>query len=396
MVVRDGACVAGVLGCLPLLPRVRGLLQATRLSSCEMIIANHCAPPHSPHIPLNTHNYTGKQAMTTTTEGELVPAALTEDPRTWVGQHFLSVTQLSLPALELFLREAEAMKALVTAHGGDRRMQGRILGSIFFEPSTRTTSSFQAAFQRLGGSCLHVNESTSSAQKGETLSDTVRSMACYCDLVVVRHPVKGSVGSAAGTCPKPLLNAGDGTGEHPTQSLLDLLTVKLELGEITGKTVALVGDLKHGRTAHSLARLLCLFSGVKLIYVSPESLSMPEEVKEYVGSRGVAQREFFTLDADVLAETDVLYMTRVQKERFATTADYDAVKDIFRITPQVMEQGKSTLVLMHPLPRVGEIDEEVDKDPRAAYFRQMENGMYARMALVALILGVPTFPSKSS
>ncbi|KAM3572200.1 hypothetical protein VYU27_005781 [Nannochloropsis oceanica] len=329
-------------------------------------------------------------------EGELTPAALTEDPRSWVGQHFLSVTQLSLPALELFLREAEAMKALVAARGGDRRMQGRILGSIFFEPSTRTTSSFQAAFQRLGGSCLHVNESSSSAQKGETLSDTVRSMACYCDLVVVRHPVKGSVRSAAGTCPKPLLNAGDGTGEHPTQSLLDLLTVKLELGEITGKTVALVGDLKHGRTAHSLARLLCLFSGVEIIYVSPESLRMPEEVKEYVGSRGVAQREAFTLDAEVLAETDVLYMTRVQKERFATSADYDEVKDMFRITPQVMKQGKSTLVLMHPLPRVGEIDEEVDRDPRAAYFRQMENGMYARMALVALIVGVPTFPADSS
>jgi carbamoyl-phosphate synthase/aspartate carbamoyltransferase/dihydroorotase len=310
------------------------------------------------------------------------------DPQSWVGQHFLSATQITLPALELFLREAEAMKELVKVHGGDLRLQGRILGSIFFEPSTRTTSSFQAAFQRLGGSCIHVNESSSSAQKGETLSDTVRSMACYCDVVVLRHPVQGSVREAAMTCPKPLLNAGDGTGEHPTQSLLDLLTVKLEVGEIRNKTVAFVGDLKHGRTAHSFARLLCLFSGIRLIYVSPQSLAMPEEVKKYVDSRGVQQHEYFTLDEDVLATMDVLYMTRVQKERFPRAADYEKVKDIFRITPQTMQLCKCSLVLMHPLPRVGEIDDRVDQDPRAAYFRQMENGMYARMALIALIMGV--------
>ncbi|RLN98835.1 hypothetical protein BBJ28_00024977 [Nothophytophthora sp. Chile5] len=285
------------------------------------------------------------------------------------------------------------MKAMVKAQGASDLLKGKLLANVFFEPSTRTSCSFQSSMLRLGGLVVNVNESSSSSQKGETLGDTMRCLECYADVVVLRHPVKGSALVAAEATKKPVLNAGDGVGEHPTQALLDLFTIYSELGDLEnlkGKVVTMVGDLKYGRTVHSLAKLLAMY-GTTFNYVSPESLAMPRYVYDELAAQGVQQHETADLDS-VINQSDVLYVTRVQKvaieqERFESEADYNAVKDSFRITLASIAQAKPNMVIMHPLPRVGEIAEEVDADPRAAYFRQMENGMYVRMALLALVLG---------
>jgi len=221
--------------------------------------------------------------------------------------------------------------------------------------------------------------------KGESLPDTVRTLEAYADVIVLRHPQKGSAALAAKYARKPIINAGDGTGEHPTQALLDLFTIQEELGQVDGLTITLLGDLKYGRTVHSLARLLSMYD-VKLNYVSPPELRMPREIVEEVEQAGIPQKEVVHLD-EVLAETDVLYVTRVQKERFEDPEAYERVKDFYIITPEVMRRAKDRMILMHPFPRVYEITMDVDQDPRAAYFRQMEYGMYVRMALLAMVLG---------
>jgi aspartate carbamoyltransferase len=204
-------------------------------------------------------------------------------------------------------------------------------------------------------------------------------------VIVLRHPETGSAATAARFARKPIINAGDGTGEHPTQALLDLFTIREELGRLEGLTVTMLGDLKYGRTVHSLSRLLALY-GAKLNYVSPAILRMPQYIVEELGKFSVAQKEYETLEP-VLADTDVLYVTRVQKERFEDLNVYESVKAAFVITPETMKGAKQDMVLMHPLPRVGEISMDVDGDPRAAYFRQMEYGLYVRMALLAMVLG---------
>jgi aspartate carbamoyltransferase len=240
--------------------------------------------------------------------------------------------------------------------------------------------------ERLGGSVIPINEVTySSVSKGESLPDTVRTLECYADVIVLRHPKVGAAQEAADFARKPVINAGDGVGEHPTQALLDLFTVFEELGGVEGKTVTLLGDLKNGRTVHSLARLVSLYD-VKINYVAPEILKMPPEIMEEIGARGVAQAEFEELDA-VISETDVLYVTRVQKERFEDEAEYEQVRGHYVVDPALMKAAKEKMIVMHPLPRVGEISMELDSDPRAAYFRQMEYGLYTRMALLALVLG---------
>jgi aspartate carbamoyltransferase len=225
----------------------------------------------------------------------------------------------------------------------------------------------------------------SSVSKGETLPDTVRTLECYSDVIVLRHPETGAAAKAARYLRKPLINAGDGAGEHPTQALLDLFTIQAEVGRLDGLTVTMLGDLKYGRTVHSLARLLRLY-GARLNYVSPEILRMPPALQTELQAAGVAQHEFRSLD-EVLPQSDVLYVTRVQKERFENADEYEQVKDAYVITPDTLKQAKETLVLMHPLPRVHEISLDVDEDPRAAYFRQMEYGLYVRMALLAMVLG---------
>jgi aspartate carbamoyltransferase len=304
----------------------------------------------------------------------------------WYGKDIISVKQFNREDLEYIFAVAHEMRTMVERVGTFDLLKGKILASLFYEPSTRTSSSFTAAMERLGGSVISINEvKYSSVTKGESLSDTVRTLECYADVIVLRHPETGSAAIAAKAARKPVINAGDGAGEHPTQALLDAFTIREELGHLDGLTVTMLGDLKYGRTVHSLARLLSLYK-VKLNYVSPEILRMPAEVIDELKARKMDQTEYTGLDK-ALPETDVLYVTRVQQERFEDPADYDKVKDAYVIDPAVMKAARERMIVMHPLPRVHEISMELDDDPRAAYFRQMEYGLYVRMALLALVLG---------
>lgn len=304
----------------------------------------------------------------------------------WYGQDVLSVRQFNREDLEYIFAVSHEMRVMVERIGTFDLLKGKILANLFYEPSTRTSSSFTAAMERLGGSVIPINEvKYSSVSKGESLPDTVRTLECYADVIVLRHPELGSARLAAKYARKPIINAGDGIGEHPTQALLDSLTIKEELGHIDGLTVTMLGDLKHGRTIHSLARLLSLYK-VKLNYVSPDILRMPAEIIAELGAQGVEQTEYATIE-DALPETDVLYVTRIQKERFADLSDYEKVAGAYVIDPELMQAAKERMIVMHPLPRVNEISMEFDDDPRAAYFRQMEYGLYVRMALLAMVLG---------
>ncbi|MGC8855802.1 MAG: aspartate carbamoyltransferase [Anaerolineae bacterium] len=306
----------------------------------------------------------------------------------WYGKDILSVKQFTRADLEYIFGVAHEMRGMVERIGTFDLLKGKILANLFYEPSTRTSSSFTAAMERLGGSVIPINEVRySSVAKGESLPDTVRTLECYADVIVLRHPETGSAELAARAAKKPVINAGDGIGEHPTQALLDLFTIfeELGVGVVDGLTITMLGDLKYGRTVHSLARLLSLYN-VKINYVSPDILRMPREVLEEVAAKGIPQAEYTTLD-EVLPQTDVLYVTRVQKERFEDPAEYEKVKGAYVITPEIMKAAKEEMIVMHPLPRVGEIDPAFDDDPRAAYFRQMEYGLYVRMALLAMVLG---------
>jgi aspartate carbamoyltransferase len=312
------------------------------------------------------------------------------DQRTapWYGKDIISVKQFGRDDLEYVFGVAHEMRGMVERVGTFDLLKGKILANLFYEPSTRTSSSFTAAMERLGGSVIPINEvKYSSVTKGESLTDTIRTLECYADVIVLRHPETGSAAIAAKAARKPVINAGDGIGEHPTQALLDTFTIFEELGagQIDGMSVTMLGDLKYGRTVHSLARLLSLFK-VRINYVSPEILRMPTEVMDEVSGKGIPQVEFDSLEK-VLPETDVLYVTRVQKERFEDPADYEKVKGAYVIDPAIMKAAKQDMIVMHPLPRVGEISVDFDDDPRAAYFRQMEYGLYVRMALLAMVLG---------
>lgn len=302
------------------------------------------------------------------------------------GKDILSVHQFDRNDLDYIFGVAHEMQEMVRRVGSFNLLTGKILANLFYEPSTRTSSSFTSAMERLGGSVIPISEVRySSVAKGESLPDTIRTLEAYADVIVLRHPETGSAALAAKYARKPIINAGDGVGEHPTQALLDLFTIREELGDIEGLTITMLGDLKYGRTVHSLARLLTLYN-VKINYVSPEILRMPAEIIDEIKAKSVPQQEFAALDP-VLAETDVLYVTRVQKERFENPENYELVKGAYVITPEVMQPAKRDMIVMHPLPRVGEISMDFDDDPRAAYFRQMEYGLYVRMALLALVLG---------
>ena len=306
----------------------------------------------------------------------------------WYGKDIISVKQFGRSDLEYVFGVAHEMRGMVERVGTFDLLKGKILANLFYEPSTRTSSSFTAAMERLGGSVIPINEvKYSSVSKGESLPDTIRTLECYADVIVLRHPETGSAAIAAKAARKPVINAGDGVGEHPTQALLDTFTIFEELsgGSVDDMTVTMLGDLKYGRTVHSLARLLSLFK-VKINYVSPEILRMPREVMDEVGEKGIPQAEYNSL-SEVLPETDVLYVTRVQKERFEDPADYEKVKGAYVIDPGIMKAAKQDMIVMHPLPRVGEISVDFDDDPRAAYFRQMEYGLYVRMSLLAMVLG---------
>ena len=304
----------------------------------------------------------------------------------YYGKDILSVKQFTRKDLEYIFGVAHEMREMVQRVGSFDLLKGKILANLFYEPSTRTSSSFTSAMERLGGSLIPINEvHYSSVAKGESLPDTIRTLECYADVIVLRHPDVGASALAAKYARKPIINAGDGVGEHPTQALLDAFTIYEELGTLDGLTVTMLGDLKYGRTVHSLARLLSLYD-VKINYVSPDILRIPEEIFKEVEEQGISQAEFTSLEP-VMSETDVLYVTRVQKERFEDLEDYEKVKNAFVITPETIVTAKERMIIMHPLPRVGEISMAVDDDPRAAYFRQMEYGLYVRMALLAMVLG---------
>ncbi len=310
------------------------------------------------------------------------------DQRTvpWYGKSILSVKQFSQNDLKYIFGVAHEMREMVERVGTFDLLKGKILVNLFYEPSTRTSASFTAAMERLGGSVIPINEvKYSSVAKGESLPDTIRSLECYSDVIVLRHPEVGASALAAQYARKPIINAGDGIGEHPTQALLDLFTIIEEKGNVDGLTITLLGDLKNGRTVHSLSRLLSLYD-VKLNFVSPEILRLPGEIISELEDKGIPVQEYALLD-QAISESDVLYVTRVQKERFEDPQDYENVKGTYIINSQSLAEAREDLILMHPLPRVGEISMELDDDPRAAYFRQMEYGMYVRMALLAMVLG---------
>ena len=311
---------------------------------------------------------------------------MTNNIESFAGQDILSVSQFDQESLNSIFGVAHEMRILVERFGGAELLQGKILANLFYEPSTRTSSSFTAAMQRLGGQVIPINNvQYSSVSKGESLPDTIRTLECYADVIVIRHPEVGAAATAAYYAEKPVINAGDGVGEHPTQALLDLFTVQEELQRIDGLTVVMVGDLRFGRTVHSLTKLLLNYN-VTFVFVSPQILRMPADILEAVEASGHSYRQVEDLH-NVIGEADVLYMTRVQKERFTNLAEYDRVKNYFVVEPQLMELAKEKMIVMHPLPRVGEISYAMDDDPRAAYFRQMRNGMYIRMALLAALLG---------
>lgn len=305
----------------------------------------------------------------------------------WTGMDIISVNQFNREKLAYIFTRAHEMRELVERVGACDLLKGYVLACLFYEPSTRTSSSFIAAMARLGGSVIPITQGVqfSSVSKGESLPDTIRTLEQYADVIVLRHPEIGSSKLAAEYATVPILNAGDGAGEHPTQALLDLFTIQEELGHIDKLKVAMVGDLRYGRTVHSLTRLLMQYD-VSLRYVSPETLRLPMSLMNELIDRGINVRESENV-ADVIENADVLYVTRIQKERFTDPKLYEDVKDYFEITPELMSHAKEKMVVMHPLPRVGEIHYHVDDDPRAAYFRQVKNGMYVRMALLAAVLG---------
>ncbi|NOZ71353.1 MAG: aspartate carbamoyltransferase [Chloroflexi bacterium] len=302
------------------------------------------------------------------------------------GQDILSVRQFSPDNLSYIFGVADEMRTLVKRFGSADLLSGHVLANLFYEPSTRTASSFMAAMMRLGGRVIPINEvHYSSVSKGESLPDTIRTLEAYADIIVLRHPEVGAAQIAADYASKPIINAGDGIGEHPTQALLDLYTIQQELGKLDGVKIAMVGDLKYGRTVHSLTKLLSRYN-VDFYFVSPEILRMPADLVSEVKARGRNAEEVQDVHK-VINQVDVLYVTRVQKERFTDLAVYDQVKDHYVVDTELMAAAKPDMVIMHPLPRVGEISYAVDKDPRAAYFRQVENGMFIRMALLAAVLG---------
>jgi len=266
--------------------------------------------------------------------------------------------------------------------------RGKLLATLFFEPSTRTRLSFEAAMLRLGGSCLgFADPGSSSAAKGESLADTIRMASSYADTIVMRNPKEGSALLATKYSSVPIINAGDGGHHHPTQTLTDLLTIKRLLGKIGNLTVGFCGDLKFGRTVHSLAKALARYENIKMIFISPEELVLPDYIKSILKKQNIDFCEREKLE-ESMPDIDVLYMTRVQRERFFNENDYIRLKDTYVLNAEKMQAGKEKLIVLHPLPRVNEIAVEVDSDKRAAYFAQAKFGMFVRMALLSSVLGV--------
>ena len=302
-------------------------------------------------------------------------------------RHLIGIEDLSVNEIEELIRTAEDIienpkKYAETCHG-------KKLATLFYEPSTRTRLSFEAAMIELGGNVIGFSEAqSSSAAKGESIADTAQVISCFADIMVMRHPKEGAPMVASLNATVPVINAGDGGHNHPTQTLTDLLTIKREKGRLDSLTVGFCGDLKFGRTVHSLIAALARYTGIRFVLVSPEELKVPSYIKEEILDREhIPYRETTSLE-EVMPELDILYMTRVQRERFFNEQDYIRLKDSYILTPQKLNTAKSDLCIMHPLPRVNEITVGVDKDPRACYFKQVLYGKYIRMALIKMLLEV--------
>ena len=302
-------------------------------------------------------------------------------------RHLMSPLDFSVEELDQLLDLAGDIEKNPAkyAHACD----GKILATLFYEPSTRTRLSFESAMIHLGGQVLGFSSAaSSSASKGESVSDTIRMISCYADICAMRHPKEGAPMVATAVSSIPVINAGDGGHQHPTQTLTDLLTIRSLKGRLGNLTIGLCGDLKFGRTVHSLVKALARYEGVKFVFISPEELRIPSYIKEDVLEvNHLPYQEVERLE-DVMGDLDILYMTRVQRERFFNEEDYIRLKDFYILDRKKMELAKDDMIVMHPLPRVNEISVEVDKDPRAAYFRQVQYGVYVRMALILTLLEV--------
>lgn len=303
------------------------------------------------------------------------------------GRDIISIKDLTKEEIVHVLDVGEEMVPIAQGKKKSNLLEGKIMASLFFEPSTRTRLSFETAMKRLGGEVIgFAQPGATSLQKGESLADTIRTAESYCDLIVMRHPHEGSARMAANFASAPIINGGDGAGHHPTQCLLDLFTIRKEKGKIDRNVVALLGDLKYGRTVHSLAYALSLFK-TKMVFIAPQQLQMPKEVVEACTSMG-AKISFETDLEKAIEAVDVLYVTRIQKERFPDPEEYNKVVGIYKVNEKLLEKAKEEMVILHPLPRVYEIAPEVDTTKHAAYFRQAFNGVPVRMALLALVAGV--------
>lgn len=302
-------------------------------------------------------------------------------------EHLIDILQLSTQEIDEMVATANDIIANPEAYA--HKCDGKILATLFFEPSTRTRLSFESAMLGLGGKVLGFSSaSSSSAAKGESVSDTVRTVSCYSDIIAMRHPKEGAPLVASMHSEVPVINAGDGGHNHPTQTLTDLITIHKEKGHFDNLTIGFCGDLKFGRTVHSLVAAMSRYTGVRFVFVSPEELKLPRYVKEqYVKSKNIPYTQSTCLE-EVMPELDILYMTRVQKERFFNEEDYLRLKDSYILTPEKLENAKEDLRILHPLPRVNEISVAVDEDPRACYFKQAQNGRYIRMALIMKLLGI--------
>jgi aspartate carbamoyltransferase catalytic subunit len=302
------------------------------------------------------------------------------------GKDILHGAQFTREELAYIMQVAGDMQSALEKAPALDLMRGYVLGTLFFEPSTRTRLSFESAMHRLGGAVVGFSSAgTSSAAKGESLADTIRTVDQYVDVIAMRHPQIGSAKEAAGVASAPVINGGDGAGQHPTQALLDLFTIQSELGQVDGNTIVLCGDLKHGRTVHAGVELYKHYD-CRLIFVAPQQLKMPPEITARLREQGLSVEETADLQ-DALADADVLYMTRIQKERFDDPNEYERLKGSYVLTREMVERARPKLTVLHPLPRVDEIAADVDELSNAAYFRQARNGVYIRMALIALVMG---------
>lgn len=302
------------------------------------------------------------------------------------GRDIVTFDDLTNDDVQKILAVAKDMKRYARGERSSNMLQGKILATLFYEPSTRTRLSFEAAMHRLGGSVIGFSSTEgTSVKKGECLADTIRTVENYSDIIVLRHPMMGAARAAAEVAKIPIINAGDGSGQHPTQTLLDLYTINEEKGRLSNLNIALMGDLKYGRTVHSLSIALARFNK-RLYFISPETLKMPTEIINDLKDMNVEIIETTNLK-DVINELDVLYVTRIQKERFPDITEYEKVEGAYKIDKEILKQAKKDLIIMHPLPRVKEIAFEVDETENAIYFRQVFNGILVRMALLTLILG---------